>query len=148
MIYVWAGVAVLILALAFVVADAHAINAAYRFYVLSQRGRPVLGLVEGLATDKAGASGARCPRRHVKFVYIVKNEKRIENHIVHAEEVIDAKTYGSMHMGKVLSVIYDPTHPDNALINFANRLRTDSPFQVWMRANDQGRCPTGASSSH
>jgi hypothetical protein len=141
MIYVWAGAAILILALAFVVADAHAINAAYRFYVLSQRGRPVLGLVEGLTIEKGAASDARCPRRHVGFVYIVKTEKRIENHIVHGEEVIDAKTYASMHMGQVLSVIYDPTHPDNALINFANRLRTDNPFQIWMRANDPGRCP-------
>ncbi len=144
-IYVGAGVAILILALAFVIADAHAIGEAYRFYVLSQRGRPIEGIVEGLVSDRAGAAGAPCPRHHVKFVYLVRAETRIESHIVHGEEPVDGKTYKSLHMGQILPVIYDPVRPNTYLINFANRLRADNPFQVWMRANDQGRCQSGVS---
>jgi hypothetical protein len=144
----FAGIGGATLILALVVADAGAIGEAYRFFVLSQRGRPIEGIVEGLRIETRGGPGSPCPRHHVLFTYIVRNEKRIENHIVHGDEVVSATTFRSLHMGEILPVIHDPSNSKTYLVNFANRIRTDNPLQVWWRANDQTRCPEGASASH
>ena len=99
--------------------------------------------LEGLRIETRGGPGSRCLRHHVLFTYIVKTEKRIENHIVHGDEVVSATTFRSLHMGEILPVIYDPSKPGAYLVNFANRIRTDNPFQVWRRAAAQAQCRGG-----
>jgi hypothetical protein len=139
------GVAIAVVALLIFVFDFPAFQEAYRFFILTQRGRPVEGVVEALTEESRAGAGYRCTRYHVMFTYIVKSEKNIKYHIVHGDESVSKSIYTHRHLGEILPVIYDPSSRGVYLINFFDRIRSDSPFDVWKRYNAQGHCPTGTS---